>query len=225
MGKQVYTYILKDKELDIFKIGKTTDPAVRFKTLCSRGEVFPIAIIDEDVEEILHEMYDSNRIGNNTKATSGATEWFKRGGKFNEFIDKVDDGEEVPFITPHILMLEMQEKGNFDIIGPGAIWEFEMIKVAYHIAGLFFLRIIGALKENTYIFEATKEYDEVINVFNNKVVLTDSFSKMLASSYTYTMSDSSGVERLKKMKNDGTVCLCSTKIKGVVFYCLINKVL
>jgi uncharacterized protein with ATP-grasp and redox domains len=38
-NKLVYTYVLKDIQKNIYKIGKTADPHARFKSLCVRGKV------------------------------------------------------------------------------------------------------------------------------------------------------------------------------------------
>jgi hypothetical protein len=71
---------LKIIQKNIYKIGKTADHA-RFKSLCVRGKVPLIALVNKDVEDILHA---DNRIVN---------EDYKRGnwmvspwGKFDEFI-------------------------------------------------------------------------------------------------------------------------------------------
>jgi len=223
--KKMFTYILKDKELDIYKIGKTTDPSVRFKNLCTRGEVYPIAIIDEDVEKALHTMYNDNRIGTNAKATSGVTEWFKRGGKFDELLEKIDDGEEVPYITPHAMLKDMEERGNFTILGPGAMWEFDNIISGRHALGTAFLQNIGALLGKPFNYTVAPGYEDDIELYTFKVSLTDSFAKMLATTYKIALADKTTLGSLKTMKGDGTVCLCSTKIKGFTFYFIINKVL
>ena len=224
-NKQMYTYILKDKDLDIYKIGKTTDPSTRFKNLCTRGEVYPIAIIDEDVERELHELYNDNRIGTNAKASSGVTEWFRRGGKFDELLAEIDDGEEIPYITPHALLKDMEALGNFSILGPGAMWEFDSIHAGRHILGTLFLVQMGALAGKPFNYNVSENYDELISLRNGKVTMTDSFAKMLATTHTIFLGDKSTIEALKASKTDGNICICSSIISGITFYYVINKVL
>jgi hypothetical protein len=57
---------------------------------CVRGKVLPIALVNKDVEDILHAKYADNRIVNEDYKLNGATEWFRPGGKFDEFIASVE---------------------------------------------------------------------------------------------------------------------------------------
>jgi hypothetical protein len=81
---------LKTFKKNIYKIGKTADPHARFKSLCV-SKVLPIALVNKDVEDILHAKYADNRIVNEDYKLNGATEWF-RPEKFDEFIASVDKG-------------------------------------------------------------------------------------------------------------------------------------
>jgi hypothetical protein len=55
------------------------------------GAKYSIALVNKDVEDILHAKYADNRIVNEDYKLNGATEWFRPGGKFDEFIASVDE--------------------------------------------------------------------------------------------------------------------------------------
>jgi hypothetical protein len=108
-NKLVYTYVLKDIKKNIYKIGKTADPHARFKSLCKKGRVMPIALVNKDIEGVLHKEYADNRIFNEEYKMNGATEWFKPGGKFDKFIETVDKGKFLPYITLHSMTKDLIE--------------------------------------------------------------------------------------------------------------------
>jgi hypothetical protein len=63
---------------------------------CVLGAKYSI-LVNKDVEDILHAKYADNRIVNEDYKLNGATEWFRPGGKFDEFIASVD--KEYSFLT------------------------------------------------------------------------------------------------------------------------------
>jgi hypothetical protein len=83
-NKLVYTYVLKDIQ-NIYKIGKTADPHARFKSLCV-GAKYSIALVNKDVEDILHAKYADNRIVNEDYKLNGATEWFRLEGSLTSLL-------------------------------------------------------------------------------------------------------------------------------------------
>jgi hypothetical protein len=60
-----------------------------------RGKVLPIALVNKDVEDILHAVCRIELSMRDYKL-NGATEWFRPGGKFDEFIASVDKGVFLP---------------------------------------------------------------------------------------------------------------------------------
>jgi hypothetical protein len=115
-NKLVYTYVLKDIQKNIYKIGKTADPHARFKSLCVRAKYFNS--LSKDVEDILHAKYADNRIVNEDYKLNGATEWFRPGGKFDEFIASVDKGVFLPYVTLHSLVQDLLENKTLDLTTP-----------------------------------------------------------------------------------------------------------
>ena len=121
--KKMYTYVLKDIELDIFKIGRTTSPTARFKSLCVRGRVMPIALAGEDIEKQLHTEFAENRMTHPEYSLNGGTEWFKRGGKLDDFIAGIDKGHFLPYITVHQMLVEFLESGTVKTSDSITQWE------------------------------------------------------------------------------------------------------
>lgn len=146
-NKTVYTYVLKDIQKNIFKIGKTSDPHSRFKSLCVKGKVLPIALVNKDVEDILHSQFAENRITNEDYHLNGATEWFRPGGKIDAFISSVDKGVYLPYITLHTLVLELIELKVIQINDPTTEWELSQNKYGYYYIGLEILIMLGYVKK------------------------------------------------------------------------------
>lgn len=144
--KLVYTYILKDIVRNIYKIGKTADPHARFKSLCKRGKVLPIALVNKDIEDILHEKYAENRMFNAEYKMNGATEWFKPGGKFDAFISVIDKGKFLPYITLHTLVMNLIENNTIRLNDPSTEWELAQSKFGYYFLGLEILVMLGYVK-------------------------------------------------------------------------------
>lgn len=154
-NKIVYTYILKDIVKNIYKIGKTADPHSRFKSLCVRGKVLPIALVNKDVEDILHSQYAENRIFNEEYKMNGATEWFRPGGKFDAFIATVDKGVFLPYITLHSMVLSLLESKVIKLDDPTTEWELSQNKFGHYFIGLEILIMLGyVVKTKTNISPA-----------------------------------------------------------------------
>jgi len=113
MEKKVSTYILYDKLRDIYKIGKSSNPTARIKTLCIPGEIEPIKLFQGDVESDLHKEFKDYRI-THPLYKDGKTEWFRYGGKFKEFIDGIEP-EEIAFYTPHSLYQLLEDEGQLRV--------------------------------------------------------------------------------------------------------------
>jgi hypothetical protein len=106
---KIYTYVLKDRERNLYKIGQSTNPKARFRQLCIPGKLFPIHIFDEDIEKELHRKFKEERLAEHPVFYDGRTEYFKYGGKMVDFVDNLDI-EEIPFYTPHNLYLFLEDK-------------------------------------------------------------------------------------------------------------------
>jgi hypothetical protein len=68
-------------------------------------------VSQQDVEDILHAKYADNRIVNEDYKLNGATEWFRPGGKFDEFIS----GQVFPYVTLHSLVQDLLENKTLDL--------------------------------------------------------------------------------------------------------------
>jgi hypothetical protein len=104
MAQKVYTYVLRDLETDLYKIGKSINPRARFRQLCRPGKVVPIHVFHKDIEGALHVEYNSERLKShpNPAYSDGHTEWFRYGGKLKPFIDSLDK-QDIAFYSPHNL--------------------------------------------------------------------------------------------------------------------------
>lgn len=112
---KVYTYILKDLKRNLYKIGQSTNPKQRFRQLCIPGELIPIYLFDTNIEGALHKEYAEYRLKNHPKYIDGKTEYFSYGGRFAEFVNKLDV-KILPFYSPHnlYLFLETQKLMRYD---------------------------------------------------------------------------------------------------------------
>jgi len=143
---KVYTYILKDLERDIFKIGKTTDPHGRFRSLCSRNKIVPIGLVSKDIEVALHSAYKQNRVEHPDYKHNGGTEWFKRGGTFDSFIERIEAQKKViPFMTLHNMVIELMETSSLIVSDSNTQWELTQSEFAYYTIGLEILRMLDKI--------------------------------------------------------------------------------
>jgi hypothetical protein len=92
-------------------------------------------LVNKDVEDILHAKYADNRIVNEDYKLNGATEWFRPGGKFDEFIASVDKG--IPSLRHlHSLVQDLLENKNIRLNDPTTEWELSQNKFGYYFVGL-----------------------------------------------------------------------------------------
>lgn len=145
--KLVYTYVLKDIKRNIYKIGKTADPHARFKSLCRKGKVLPIALVKKDIEDKLHKEYAENRMFNEEYKMNGATEWFRPGGKFDKFIETVDKGFFLPYITIHTMTKQLIEDNCIRLNDSTVEWELAQSTFGYYFIGLELLKMLGYIKQ------------------------------------------------------------------------------
>ena len=196
----VYTYILKDIKRDIYKIGRTSDPHQRFKGLCKEGKVYPIALISTDVEKDLHEQFSSNRMFNKEYRGDGGTEWFARGGKFNDFIDSVDTGKTIPFITLHKMTKLLIKQGVIKVRDSIIEWELDKSKFGFYSIGITVLSMVGYLSYygNQY---STVNPDEVF-IIKRKIAISERLIKSISNNFTFELVYSPDQNDKKASKNN-----------------------
>ena len=145
----VYTYILKDVDNDLFKIGRTTSPQTRFDKLCIKDRIFPVALFKGDHELELHKQFKENRVDHPDKTMHGYTEFFKRGGKFDEFIVKFEYTD-VPYLRPSHLVKEMMETGKVMLADPFMLWDISNDRFGWYSLSIILLEGLGKIKDNGY---------------------------------------------------------------------------
>lgn len=224
--KLVYTYVLKDIQRNIYKIGKTADPHSRFKSLCVRGKVLPIALVNKDVEDILHKKYAENRMFNEEYKMNGATEWFRPGGKFDEFIASVDKGQILPYITIHTMAMELIEHNALRVNDPNTEWELAQSKFGYYFVGLEILIMLGYVKRAGKILLAGDKTN--ILLIGRRLSVSEAVIEDIKKNYVAFISTSSRDGIIKDNKNKASrmrkVDLKSREFDSEVFL-LLNKVL
>jgi hypothetical protein len=123
---------------------------------CVLGTSTSIALVNKDVEDILHAKYADNRIVNEDYKLNGATEWF-RPGKFDEFIASVDKGV-FPYVTLHSLVQDLLENKNIRLNDPTTEWELSQNKFGYYFVGLEVLVMLGYVQRTkSVILPGNKE--------------------------------------------------------------------
>jgi len=199
--KKMFTYILKDKKLNIYKIGKTTNPPNRFRALCKLPEIVPIALIDADYESVLHEMFDSNRIILNDKVDSGKTEWFKSGGKFDEFIDDMDQTLTLPYMSPHILIDKLESVGKFKVYGYNSDWKFSQIDVGRYMVGTRVLEALNVIKNGIVL----PDFEKYVDTFNSKVILNEEVIKYIVDNYDVGITEKGNEAIFNDIKDEKSI--------------------
>jgi len=227
--KLVYTYILKDITRNIYKIGKTADPHARFKSLCVRGKVLPIALVNKDIEDILHDRYAENRIFNEEYKINGATEWFKPGGKFDEFIAVIDKGQFLPYITIHTMVMYLIENNVMRLNDPSTEWELSQTKFGYYFLGLEILIMLGYIMRAGEIILAGDKTN--ILLIGRRVSVSEAILEEIKNNYTIFISVKvkgsiieDNMDKAKKASRLRKVNLRSKEFDSEVFL-LLNKVL
>lgn len=215
-----YTYILKDKKLDIYKIGKTKNPPSRFQNLCAREEIVPIALISKDVEKDLHTLFDSNRMNINTKAESGRTEWFKYGGVFAEFIDTLDVEKTIPFLSAHYIIKSLVKKNRFKVLGYSSDWKFSQIGTGYYVTGYNMLKALKVIIDG----EVSEEFEEYGDTFEGRSIFNKEFVEYISDNYEVYLTLEGNDVAFSDIKDDKSIISTVVfKKEKINFIMLIKK--
>lgn len=225
----MYTYILKDIKLGIYKIGRSNDPHNRFRSLCIRGRVVPIALVNNDIEKKLHKEFAENRTTHNDFIGNGSTEWFKRGGKFNKFIDTVEKEYSLPYITLHSFIEELLSDNIMTISDASTTWEISNMVYAYHTIGARLLYMVGKLG---MVGEKIVDKNILgISIIRGKIALSEGLIEEIKKNYTFFIAADYDKKVIfdKKIKSKGIAKVCKLDLKeGSLLldaFLLINKVL
>ena len=165
----VYTYVLKDVDNDIFKIGRTANPQGRFDNLCVKDRIFPVALFVGDFEMELHKEFSDNRVDHPDKTIKGFTEFFRRGGKFDGFIEKFEEAE-VPYCKPTSLVKEMMEMGRVVMSDPFMLWDISNDKFGWYNIGRKLLQGLGKITDKGY--GDVKVHGKDVSYINRKLAIT-----------------------------------------------------
>ena len=195
----MYTYILKDVERGIYKIGKTTEPYSRFRSLCRRGKVVPIALLNKDVEKGLHADFADNRIEHPDYPGNGGTEWFRRGGKFDKFIDRIDKGIAIPYISSHSMVSELIDDGVMLIGDTNTDWEIRQNDYSFYLIGIELLKMCGYIQQvgNHFINKDNLH----IHIIGKKVAVSEQLIDHLKDVYRFYLTYSKYTTVVKDFYN------------------------
>lgn len=185
--KPTYTYVLKDLVKGIYKIGKTTNPHIRFNSLCLRGRIYPIALVNRDIEAKLHSEYADNRVVHPDYKGNGGTEWFKPGGKFDIFIKTIDTGKIIPYITINTMMKELIEANVIRVNDPSTEWELSQSKYGYYYVGVEILVMLGFLKRSIGKKLFSEEPNKIM-LIGNKVSISEEVIEKIKVGYVVFLS-------------------------------------
>jgi hypothetical protein len=195
----MYTYILKDIERGIYKIGKTTEPHSRFKSLCKRGKVVPIALLQRDVEKELHLKYSENRIEHPDYSGNGGTEWFRMGGRFDKFIARVDKGLTIPYISAHGLVEELIEAGTIIVGDTNTEWEIKQNDFSFYLIGVEILKMSGYIQQaGNYFINKDNLH---IHVIGKKISVSEHLIEHLKKTYRFYLTYSKYTTIVKDFYN------------------------
>lgn len=184
--KDMYTYVLYDKVEKLYKIGKTGNPISRFSTLCTKGVVYPIALFPSDIEGKLHEMFKENRVTHPDASVGGATEYFRLGGKFTGFVERIEkESKDVPYCRVQDMVVDMMAAGNVELTDPLLLWNIDSDKFARYRIGLNILAGSGKIGTD---WSGTKVIDDV-NVMHikGKLSITERLYDMLIAKVRVTL--------------------------------------
>ena len=187
--ENMYTYILYDKEYDLFKIGRSSSPQQRFHKLCVIDKVYPVAIFPKDVELELHTLFKENRTAHPDETVDGYTEYFKRGGKFDEFITKIDEQKTViPYCAVTDMVVDINKAKRFILADPLILWNIENDKFSYYKIGLLLLTSMGKIINNISV--GIEVIDKVnIAYFKNKISITSELFHDIVDNTTIRVFD------------------------------------
>jgi len=141
---KVYTYVLKDLDTGLYKIGKSTNPRARFRKLCRPGKVVPIHVFHEDIEGELHGEYASQRLKShpNPEYEDGHTEWFRYGGVLKPFIDSLEV-QNIAFYSPQGLYENLESSGKLLIKEVAVTNKLKKTDYYKYIIGRKLLNMLG----------------------------------------------------------------------------------
>ncbi|MCK5788523.1 MAG: GIY-YIG nuclease family protein [Chlamydiia bacterium] len=210
---KTYTYVLKDRERNLYKVGKTTNPKSRFRQLCIPGELEPIKLFAEDIEKELHDRYKEFRLKKHPVYNDGKTEYFSYGGKFAEFIDDLDT-DVLPFYTPHNIVLSFEKFGKlrFDTVST----KVAIVNEDYYQwkIGRAILVLLGYVYYNGFGFESS-HYE--VEVEGSKLFITNSIVETILDTYTIDIVSSDMERVLYERKNQYGLKLYSRKVGTTEF--------
>lgn len=196
----MYTYVLKDSKLGIYKIGKTKNPHGRFKSLCVRGIITPIALINRDVEKKLHRTYKANRVRHPYFKKNGGTEWFKPGGKFDKFIEKVDTGVSLPYITVHEMVTILREKNVIIIDDLSTKWEVDKNDYSHYMIGREILLMLKFItREGRKL--SNKDANNIL-LIGGKISVSEDLLEVLLSTFKIYIGLSRASGNIKTMADE-----------------------
>mgnify|MGYP003486044171 CR=1 FL=1 len=225
-GSVVYTYILKDTSLEIYKIGKTTNPHARFKSLCRRGSVFPIALVNKDIEKRLHDEYEENRTTHPGYKGNGATEWFKKGGKFDLLVSTLDTGKVIPYINIHALVQELITENVISVSDSSTEWELTQSEYGYYFIGLEILLMLGYLVKRASALDNSDS--ENILLIGKRIAVSEKVLESIKTEYKIYLGISSTKGMLSDNKQSSSR-LRKVSLKkadsGSEIFLMLNKVL
>jgi len=201
-----YTYILKDEKLGIYKIGKTNKPAARFKSLCSLGKVFPIALLSKDIEKTLHKKFAANRCEHKDFKGNGGTEWFKRGGTFDTFIDSIDKGQRLPHISAFKMAEILADAGIIKVEDIRLMWDIKNSDYGLYFVGMAVLEAIKAI-DAEYGSRVLKGYEKDIHIIDRKILISERLVNDLLDNHRLVL----GTDRSKLSFTEGPCNIAELK--------------
>ena len=224
-----YTYVLEDRELGIYKIGRSKDPHKRFSSLCIRGRIVPIILIRKDIEKELHGLFGHLRVKHKEFIGNGGTEWFRRGGKLSEMLDKVSKDKTLPYITVHSLIEELLADRLMHIGDLSARWELSNTIYGYHRIGIKILYLLGYLRDGGRRPEV-KKGTEGIAVIKGKLAIAEWLVDKIKKDFEFFVAPYDWKEYIVENKKEKAISrVCKVPIEegfmGGGVFLLINKVL
>ena len=183
----MYTYILYDSKLDMYKIGKTTSPITRFKKLCVRNRVLPIGVIPKNLEKSLHKKFADQRI-KHPEFTDGKTEWFKNGGKIASYIKEFKKEDAFPINSPEVLFSDLVKKGGV-VMNKTIMWDISQAYYGKYSVGLQMLMLIGAIhrsSDSQYRYWSKAEKHN-ITIMKAKITLSEFMITYILDHYEFML--------------------------------------
>jgi len=179
---QMFTYVLFDKENNLYKIGRSTNPRARFRQLCRPGRVRPIHVFKGDIEGKLHDRFADQRLFTHPdpEYADGHTEWFRSGGKLQGFVDELEV-QDVHFYTPQGLYNYLEDSDKIIIPEVAVMKRLESADYYRYSTGRKILNMLGYLYYNGVGYDTCHAN---VKMHGAKIFLTDSVLTDIAASYT-----------------------------------------